>query len=390
MFDDKHKSLAAKILRVGTPSQDASSSVHAITLAKRLESQASPLRAEFLELQEVLQVLDEEITTLQAFAREQYDREEQQKYISALRRDLTRRDRSIDAIQHKIQKLTEHQTQLQKQLQTPPSLKDRVFPWRRPRRKAELDATHQSIQALHAEGGTLLQTFSQLEDQLAKAQRQEDERVTASEYGGRRRSTCEIQEALHRAEAQLDHTHSRLEELRVTLQNLERDVVKEAQLIATTLTRASCFRVLESERFEMIIVDEASLASLPALFAALCLTTKYVVIVGDFCNCHRLSRRPRLHLHRGSRNPFTMSLTFITTMILAWRPSRRNIACIRISVTWRAPYIDSADYPSAPRRPCQMIDIPSSRSHHSRILPSPSSIPRSPVRRLSVMNATPR
>ncbi len=282
VFEDRDDSVTEKILRVGTPSQDASPHVHAVTLAQRLESEATPLRAEMQEIKEALPVLQETITTLQEQAQELRHRTQQRKHLSAIRKDHSRTTRALDAIQHQIQLLTVRRTQLRKKLQVSPSWTDRVLWWRRPRLQAEFDTKNQAFHTLLGEAGTLLETFSQLEDKVANAQIREDEPSSQAEYACQGRSTWEIEEELHRAEAQLDHAYTRLEELRGTLQQLERDFVKEAQLIATTLTRASCFHVLESERFEMIIVDEASLASLPALFAALCLITRHVILVGDF------------------------------------------------------------------------------------------------------------
>jgi len=282
VFEDKHDSITEKILRVGAPSQDASAHVHAVTLAQRLESQAAPLREELQELKEVLPVLEEKITILQKEAQELRDREQQTKHLSSLKKDRSRAAHVLDRIQHQIQVLTARRTRLRKKLQASPSWKDRVLWWRHPRLQTELDTKNHAIHTLLDKAGTLLETFSQLEDQVARAQIREDEPISQAAYTSQERTAWEIQEELHRAEAQLGHTYARLEELRETLQQLEHDLVKEAQLIATTLTRASCFRVLESERFDMIIVDEASLASLPALFAALCLSTRHIILVGDF------------------------------------------------------------------------------------------------------------
>ena len=69
-------------------------------------------------------------------------------------------------------------------------------------------------------------------------------------------------------------------ERRIT--EIERTLVKQSRLIATTLTRTNTSLLIAAERFEAVIVDEASMGLPPAVFAALCLATKTVIIVGDF------------------------------------------------------------------------------------------------------------
>ncbi len=84
-------------------------------------------------------------------------------------------------------------------------------------------------------------------------------------------------------------THDKIRELQQAIADgerriteLERTLIKQSRLIATTLTRTYTSHLIAAERFDAVIVDEASMGLPPAVFAALCLSTKTVIIVGDF------------------------------------------------------------------------------------------------------------
>jgi superfamily I DNA and/or RNA helicase len=84
-------------------------------------------------------------------------------------------------------------------------------------------------------------------------------------------------------------THDKIRELQQAIADgerriteLERTIIKQSRFIATTLTRTYTSHLISTERFDAVIVDEASMGLPPAVFAALCLSTKTVIIVGDF------------------------------------------------------------------------------------------------------------
>ena len=269
-----------RILRVGTPNPDASLRIHTVTLSQRLDEHGASLREEFTQLEETLPLLEAEATDLRDLANHAHEKEKQQRHRLALMRDRYRVDRSLTSVEDQIRVITTRQQQAQNQLKAIPSWRERVFPRRRKKFQEEIDANNQTIESLQARAADLLQTLSTIEDQLTKVQTREHE--LATELDGERRSRQEIRAALELANALLTHKHARLEEIRARRHGLERGLVERAQVIATTLTRASCFRLLESERFDLVIVDEASVASVPALFATLCLAKHHVILVGDF------------------------------------------------------------------------------------------------------------
>ena len=67
------------------------------------------------------------------------------------------------------------------------------------------------------------------------------------------------------------------------LRNKEHDVVDGASLVLSTLTNGYFSPLMAEQRFDVLIVEEASMAVLPALFYAACLGRRKTVIVGDPC-----------------------------------------------------------------------------------------------------------
>jgi superfamily I DNA and/or RNA helicase len=63
----------------------------------------------------------------------------------------------------------------------------------------------------------------------------------------------------------------------------ERDVVDRASLVLSTLTNSYFSPLMDEQRFDVVIVEEASMAVLPSLFYAACLGRRKTVMVGDPC-----------------------------------------------------------------------------------------------------------
>jgi hypothetical protein len=73
-----------------------------------------------------------------------------------------------------------------------------------------------------------------------------------------------------------------LEEIEEALKRVEQDVIGAATVVATTLTRAYKRESIQARRFDTVILDEASMAPIPALWAAAALADANVILVGDF------------------------------------------------------------------------------------------------------------
>jgi hypothetical protein len=73
-----------------------------------------------------------------------------------------------------------------------------------------------------------------------------------------------------------------LQEIEDALAEVETSVIGEAIVVATTLTRAYKRDSVQARRFDTVILDEASMAPIPALWVVAGLAEANVIVVGDF------------------------------------------------------------------------------------------------------------
>ncbi|MBI5544539.1 MAG: AAA family ATPase, partial [Deltaproteobacteria bacterium] len=80
-------------------------------------------------------------------------------------------------------------------------------------------------------------------------------------------------------EAEVTAQAAKLEEV---LEQVEQEVVDNADVVSATLTRLYTSRLLRPYKADSVIIDEASIASLVLAFNAACCARKRIVAVGDF------------------------------------------------------------------------------------------------------------
>lgn len=90
-----------------------------------------------------------------------------------------------------------------------------------------------------------------------------------------------VEESKRRKEV-LAEINQQIEFIKITIQGLTNEIIKDAQLIGTTITKGYLNQNIYSRKFDVVIVDEASMAPLPALFFDCGLAISKIVIVGDF------------------------------------------------------------------------------------------------------------
>lgn len=136
----------------------------------------------------------------------------------------------------------------------------------------------QWLQALRGWGLSADSTRRGLEEMLDDLGRARDEvaaQIDGLDLDGMRRETFELNADIRRANAEI-------EEIDEHLKTVEATVIAEARVIATTLTRAYTREPVHARRYDTVILDEASMAPIPALWAAAALAEGNVVLVGDF------------------------------------------------------------------------------------------------------------
>jgi len=129
--------------------------------------------------------------------------------------------------------------------------------------KARYDETKSKLTAKESE-------IKRLQDKLSKL---------ISEWGV---SVEELNSEIEKKENRLEEINTRLGEIDKELDEIQKRALTEARLVATTLTKTFSSKQFPDEPFDILIIDESSMAPLPYIYWAAGRVSSAVTIVGDF------------------------------------------------------------------------------------------------------------
>lgn len=95
-------------------------------------------------------------------------------------------------------------------------------------------------------------------------------------------SIGQIDDELSVLENTLQEISKRIGDIEKTLEEMQLNILRNAKLVATTLTKTFSDKRFEELQFDVLFVDEASMAPLPYVFWAASKCTGFVTIAGDF------------------------------------------------------------------------------------------------------------
>jgi len=95
-------------------------------------------------------------------------------------------------------------------------------------------------------------------------------------------NTQELRDKIEKMNRQVDSLMHQVAVIDEQLEHLGELLIAEATVVAATLTGAYLRDAIQTRRFDTVILDEASMAPIPALWIAASLASVNVVVVGDF------------------------------------------------------------------------------------------------------------
>ena len=104
--------------------------------------------------------------------------------------------------------------------------------------------------------------------------------IIANDVAGKDKE--EISLTLSDTRKEISKTENEIREVQELINNLEKEAIMKAEIVGATLTTAYLNDVLQKRGFDTIILDEASMAQIPALWCASYAAKNNIVIVGDF------------------------------------------------------------------------------------------------------------
>lgn len=91
----------------------------------------------------------------------------------------------------------------------------------------------------------------------------------------------QLEQQLQALKEQLENTQQQISVLDAQMANVEKQVVTQARMIATTLAKTYMNRLVSTCRFDVVILDEVSMASAPSVYVAASHADQSVTIIGD-------------------------------------------------------------------------------------------------------------
>ena len=95
-------------------------------------------------------------------------------------------------------------------------------------------------------------------------------------------NAADLQAEISQLNQRVQQIDQRIEAIAEEKAAIEEAVIADARVVATTLTRAYLRDSIQNRRFDTVILDEASMAPIPALWVAAATAEHNVILVGDF------------------------------------------------------------------------------------------------------------
>ncbi len=93
-----------------------------------------------------------------------------------------------------------------------------------------------------------------------------------------------------------DDVEHKIKEIRIEIRKEERKYVQRAQVIGTTISRATIDPMFNERQFDLVMFDEVSMAYVPQVIVAAALAREKFMCVGDFRQLAPISQSPDAHV----------------------------------------------------------------------------------------------
>jgi translation elongation factor EF-1beta len=207
--------------------------------------------------------------------------------IIGIKNNLNDKTLSLFNLQNQIKLLLEEQKQLQDQLfkaQRSSAIK-RLFLGLNPEIiQKKLDKLSVNLDVKSRQKDTNQDALFKLNSELTKREAQKQDAIKAleSELMAVGINIMEVDAKVSELKNKRDAIQSRITEIQKFTDEIQSKILSEARLIGTTLTKTYIAKPIEPLTFDVLIVDEVSMAPQPMLFWAASKASLAVTIVGDF------------------------------------------------------------------------------------------------------------
>ncbi len=228
--------------------------------------------------------------------------EEQQKAVTRMQGELAQMDDTANAVEKRLHTLNADRAALDKSVEAFKRLyrdsPSNVLHQAQEREKQLRELSAESQHSLQRANANRVRLESTLRDRVHVIEQMRDASepcITAEEMlktvekayaksqnAVRNLDIRQVRSELETANATIQRLQAEIAEIDEKLKTVEQAVIAEATIVATTLTRAYLRDTIQARRFDTVILDEASMAPIPALWIAASIANANAVLVGDF------------------------------------------------------------------------------------------------------------
>lgn len=207
--------------------------------------------------------------------------------LNSLRSSVLECERLLSKVQHELNSLEESQAKNKTRLMEAQSAGwlRRFFIGLNPQ-KIQLEIDHTTI-SLDSKKRSVDEIATRLNEIKVHSKAKEDEAKTAKREADNLLKHLAVSEEefdskRKESDQRKDIILARISEINRQLDEIQKNILSEARLVATTLTKTFVAKQLPDEPFDVIVLDEASMAPLPHLYWAVGHCREFITIVGDF------------------------------------------------------------------------------------------------------------
>lgn len=214
--------------------------------------------------------------------------------VSSIKSQVEATSQEVRTLQAKIISANEELLQIQNQVQylekklynalTAGYLK-RFFLWLDPAKiEGELNTAKSTISIKTNHLKNLEEQLGQLilSWDLLRSSKTNSESELSESLSKTNKTLSEIQKEIAEHESKFNHLKVRLAEINKMIDEVKTKILQDAKLVATTLTKSYIAKEIENISFDILFVDEVSMAPMPMLYWAASMAKKSITIVGDF------------------------------------------------------------------------------------------------------------
>ncbi len=92
----------------------------------------------------------------------------------------------------------------------------------------------------------------------------------------------DVQNEINLITSKIVKNEKQVDEIKKHIEDIEKEILSEAKVIGTTLSMFHSKSMLYSRKYDVVIIDEVTMAIQPQIFFASCFSNKKVIVVGDF------------------------------------------------------------------------------------------------------------